>query len=225
VERKILIESTADGSNTLFVPELDEHYHSINGAVQESKYVFIEAGLRQCSKDYVSILEVGFGTGLNALLTLLEAEKSKKYIHYCGVELYPLPIDLIRKLNYTQDLPLSDQNLYLKLHEADWGINNNITNFFSIIKLAEDFTRLEKNLSDNFDLIYFDAFAPDKQSEMWTQDIFDLLYSKTTEGGILTTYCAKGIVRRMLQSAGYIVERLPGPPGKREMLRAVKRDK
>lgn len=218
---RVYLEKTADGSDTLFVPALNEHYHSVNGAIQESNHVFIEAGLKQLSKDNIKILEIGFGTGLNAFLTLLYAGKNNKEIFYTGLELYPLSLDLIQQLNYTQKLDESEKKLFLKMHDVAWGQSEKITNSFQLAKYKRDFSILDIDLGI-FDLIYFDAFAPDKQSEMWTQDIFDYLYQHTSEGGILTTYCAKGIVRRMLQQSGYLVERLPGPPGKREMLRATK---
>lgn len=220
-EERVYLEKTADGSDTLFVPALNEHYHSINGAVQESKHVFIEAGLKQIDKDNIKILEIGFGTGLNAFLTLLYTGKNNKKVSYTGLELYPLSLELVGQLNYAQNLDELDKQLFLELHNASWEYCQTITDSFQLAKYKLDFSRLDfdKGL---FDLIYFDAFAPDKQSEMWTQEIFDYLYQHTNEGGILTTYCAKGVVRRMLQQAGYLVERLAGPPGKREMLRATK---
>lgn len=220
-EERVCLEKTADGSDTLFVPALNEHYHSVNGAVQESTHVFIEAGLNRFGKDDISILEIGFGTGLNALLTLLNAREHSKRITYKGLELYPLSIDLIKQLNYTAHLDEEANNLFLKMHSVEWEKPEKITEYFVLTKSKIDFTSLESDLG-SFDLIYFDAFAPDKQSEMWTQYLFDYLYNHTNVGGILTTYCAKGVVRRMLQQAGYLVERLPGPPGKREMLRATR---
>ena len=157
------LEQTADGSYTLYVPELDEHYHSVKGALTESQHIFIEMGLKHSPVSEPHILEIGLGTGLNAFLTLLSAEETRRKVHYTGIE--------------------------------------------------------------RFDVIYFDAFAPEKQPEMWEQSLFDTLYKVLNDGGILTTYCAKGVVRRMLQTAGFTVERLPGPPGgKREILRATKSD-
>lgn len=211
------LQLTADGSHTLFLPEMDEHYHSINGAVQESLHVFIGAGLHQVEKDTVRVFEVGFGTGLNAFLTLQEtlAKESLK-VDYYAVERFPLAMDIIKQLNYGASHP----ELFEKLHEVDWGSLQPITTRFALFKLLGDSNTCL--LPEGIDLVYFDAFAPDKQPEMWNQEIFDKLYSHMNPGGILTTYCAKGIVRRMMQKAGYTVERIPGPPGKREMLRARK---
>ncbi|NDW09884.1 tRNA (5-methylaminomethyl-2-thiouridine)(34)-methyltransferase MnmD [Dysgonomonas sp. 520] len=221
----VRIEQTADGSDTLYVPLLNEHYHSVNGAIQESKHIFIQAGLQKVAglKKDISILEIGFGTGLNTLLTLLEAEKSALNIDYTTLEYYPLPIDVVEKLNYTQQLQQDVKQDYLNLHTAKWNKPEDITAYFRLEKVETDFSRLDFNKSSKtFDLIYFDAFAPEKQGEMWSQEIFDYLYACTNPSGILTTYCAKGVVRRMMQQAGYLVERLPGPPGKREMLRAIR---
>lgn len=221
MSRRILIESTADGSDTLFVPSLNEHYHSVNGAIQESMHVYIESGLKQCSKEIINVLEIGFGTGLNAFLTLREANETKN-IHYTGIELYPLSEQIISNLNYTKDLNPIEQDLFNRLHQTEWNREIEITSCFNLKKIQTDFSKLDFSLNTTIDLIYFDAFAPEKQKEMWSQNLFDFLYTYTNSGGILTTYCAKGVVRRMLQQAGYIVERLQGPPGKREMLRAIK---
>lgn len=218
----VLIEPTLDGSNTLYVPSLDEYYHSVNGAKQESLHVYINAGLAECKNDSVKVLEIGFGTGLNTYLSLLYAGHSNKNIDYTALELYPLNSEVISKLNYTEKDTFSDQALFEKLHNVLWNKKEGITDFFSLTKLQCDLTKLDFNFDHKFDIIYFDAFAPEKQPEMWTPKIFDFLYSYTSQDGILTTYCAKGLVRRMLQSSGYKVERLAGPPGKREMLRAQK---
>lgn len=208
---------TADGSHTLYVPDLDEHYHSVNGAVQESMHVFIEAGLRQVQKTDITIYEVGFGTGLNALLTLLETTRNPLLqITYYAIERFPLELEVVQTLNYRAVCP----EWFLKLHQVPWGSLQPITDRFTIAKIAGDSNTTA--LPVPIDLVYFDAFAPDKQPEMWNQRIFDQLYAHMGDQAILTTYCAKGIVRRMMQKAGYSVERIPGPPGKREMLRAKK---
>ncbi|MDD4513943.1 tRNA (5-methylaminomethyl-2-thiouridine)(34)-methyltransferase MnmD [Massilibacteroides sp.] len=211
------LQITADGSHTLFLPEMNEHYHSINGAVQESLHVFIEAGLRHLKKNSIRILEIGFGTGLNAFLTLQETfANSSLKIDYYSIERFPLDEELVKQLNYAE----SQTDLFLSLHDAKWGVLEEITDRFSLFKIQGDSNSCE--LPDGIDLVYFDAFAPDKQPEMWNQDIFNKLYSKTNGNGLLATYCAKGTVRRMIKEAGYSVERIPGPPGKREMLRAQK---
>lgn len=213
-----VIEHTADGSATLFVPELDEHYHSVKGAFTESQHIFIDMGLKACPSPTPKILEVGFGTGLNAYLTLLEAERSGRHVHYTGIELYPLPWETIEQLHYSED------ERFKALHTAAWEKEIEITPYFTLHKVQADFsTGSAVPYSSGYNLLYFDAFAPEKQPEMWSQELFDRLYVNTSEEGILTTYCAKGVVRRMLQSAGFKVERLPGPPGgKREILRATR---
>jgi len=210
---------TADGSHTLYVPEIDEHYHSVNGAVQESMHVFIEAGFLHLQKEKARIWEVGFGTGLNAFLTLLEAEKTGIDTAYFAIELHPLSAAFAETLNYGEGAGEEGKALFTALHTAAWGTPIALTRHFVLHKILGDATCTEP--PGVFDLIYFDAFAPDKQSEMWSQALFDTLYAHTAEGGILTTYCAKGVVRRRMQASGYCVERLPGPAGKREMLRAV----
>ena len=214
------LQETADVSHTLFIPEMDEHYHSVNGAVQESRHVFIEAGLHRQEKKDITVFEVGFGTGLNAYLTLLDAENEDRSVDYFSVELYPLDPALVRALNYGDMICPEKKMLFTALHSAAWNEPVKITDHFTLHKIQGDNNSC--TLPEDMDLIYFDAFAPDKQPEMWSQEIFDRLYAHTSEGGILTTYCAKGVVRRMMQKAGYSVERIPGPPGKREMLGAIK---
>lgn len=212
------IQLTADGSHTLFIPEMEEHYHSVNGAIKESMHVFIDAGLRQCNKQSIRILELGFGTGLNAFLSCIEAEKTGKSIQYTGLEKYPLEFDLIQKLNYPE-IKENNKN-YLKIHQCDWGFSVEITPNFSIKKIHIDFSDFD--FQEKYDLVYYDAFAPDKQTDVWTQEIFNNVFSCMNPEGILTTYCAKGSIRRMMLEAGFSVERIPGPPGKREMIRALK---
>lgn len=214
------LQLTADGSHTLFLPGMDEHYHSVNGAVQESRHIFIDAGMKEAVKDELQVLEIGFGTGLNAFLTLLEAETSGKRVIYHTVELYPLQPELVRALNYPAVICPEKESLFYALHESPWDQPVEIIPYFTLYKIEGDSNTCR--LPEAADLIYFDAFAPDKQPGMWHQEIFNKLYSHTAENGILTTYCAKGVVRRMMQEAGYTVERIPGPPGKREMLRARK---
>ena len=229
------LQLTADGSHTLFIPEMDEHYHSVNGAVQESRHVFIEAGLHHLERKEIVVLEIGFGTGLNALLTLEVAEQEKRPVHYTGIELYPLTWEEVDALGY------SDNPLFKQLHTAPWEEDVKISTYFTLRKIQTDANSdkvlvisdkhdtthsslITNTLSLNPDLVYFDAFAPEKQPEMWNEQLFHSLYVSMNAGGILTTYCAKGVIRRMLQAVGFLVERLPGPPGgKREILRATKR--
>ena len=215
------LEQTADGSYTLYVPELDEHYHSIKGALTESQHIFIDMGLKHSSVNSPKILEIGLGTGLNCILTLLEAEESQRHIHYTGIERYPLNEEIIRKLDYPSMIGNKHEDKYLAIHQTPWEEDIHLSPWFTLHKIEGDFTHY--TFENKYDIIYFDAFAPEKQPEMWEQSLFDNLYNVLNEGGILTTYCAKGIVRRMLQTAGFKVERLPGPPGgKREILRATK---
>ncbi len=212
-----------DGSHTLYVEALDEHYHSTHGAIQESNHVFIEAGLKQLdnSLNEIKIFEVGFGTGLNAFLSLLYAEENKKHIYYYSVELYPLSLEIAEKLNYANILAPDKLDLFLKLHSSKWNKEVKISEHFTLNKQSISLENI--NITDKFNLIYFDAFAPEKQSELWTADIFKKMHDMLLPNGILTTYCAKGQVRRNMIEAGFTVERIPGPPGKREMMRAFKK--
>lgn len=215
------LERTADGSYTLYVPELDEHYHSVKGALTESQHIFIEMGLKHSSAPEPHILEIGLGTGLNAFLTLLAAEEMQRKVHYTGIERYPLAEETLRQLDYPGIIGKKHEEDYYAIHQAPWEKETNLSPWFTLHKIEGDFTR--HTFQKGYDIIYFDAFAPEKQPEMWEQSLFNTLYNVLNEGGILTTYCAKGVVRRMLQTAGFTVERLPGPPGgKREILRATK---
>lgn len=224
---KRIIENTEDGSATLFVPELNEHYHSVKGARTESQHIFIDMGLKAVAAAHPHVLEIGFGTGLNALLTLESAEIDKRPIHYTGIELYPLAWEEVDALKY------SDNPLFKTLHTAAWEEEVAVTPYFTLRKIRTDvssseerrtdYSSFNKNSSFMFDVIYFDAFAPEKQPEMWEEHLFRDLYESMNTKGVLTTYCAKGVIRRLLQSVGFEVERLPGPPGgKREILRATK---
>ncbi len=213
------IQLTLDGSHTLYLPEIDEHYHSVNGAIQEARHVYIEAGLNQVKKERLRVLEIGFGTGLNSWLTLLES-KEYQQINYFGYELYPLDMEMVDKLNYPRYTSEENPELFFRLHTSEWNTSIYITDRFILNKIKADST--SDSLPEQIDVIYYDAFAPEKQPEMWSEEIFQRLFDCTAPGGVLTTYCAKGVVRRMMQKAGYSVERIPGPPGKREMLRARK---
>ncbi len=220
------LERTADGSFTLYVPELDEHYHSVKGAMTESQHIFIEMGLKHSTVSEPRILEIGLGTGLNAFLTLITAEETQRNVHYTGIERYPLAEETLRQLDYPRIIGKQHEEDYFAIHQAPWETETAISPRFTLHKIEGDFTRLfcSADVAQSelgYDIIYFDAFAPEKQPEMWEQSLFNTLYKVLNDGGILTTYCAKGVVRRMLQSAGFTVERLPGPPGgKREILRA-----
>lgn len=211
---------TNDGSHSFLQNELNETYHSVHGAIQESAHIFIEAGLNRCAKDQLQILEIGFGTGLNAFLTLHECESTRQKVAYTAIELYPLSTESACLLNYPDILASEKKDLFYQLHTAPWHNHIQLTPQFELYKIQKDFSSM--TLTGYYDLIYFDAFSPEKQPEMWTKDRFSMLYKHCKPGAILTTYCSKGIVRRALQSAGFSVERIPGPPGKREILRAMK---
>lgn len=217
--------TTSDGSHSLFVSHFNESYHSIHGAIQEARHVYIDAGFRACQNKEINLFEVGFGTGLNAFLTLLETYKTNTQVHYTSLELYPLDIEKIKELNYTEKLThdSAGASLFYALHNAPWNEAVEITPNFTLHKMRIDFSNPD-NLSttDLFDLIYFDAFAPNKQPELWTRQIFDKLFAICNPDATIVTYCVKGAVRRTIHSSGFIIEKLPGPPGKREMMRGRK---
>jgi tRNA U34 5-methylaminomethyl-2-thiouridine-forming methyltransferase MnmC len=214
--RKIRIVTTQDGSCTLFDDELNETYHSTNGARTESEHVFIQAGLEQCSEK-VDILEVGLGTGLNAWLT---AQDTRRKITYTALEPYPQPEDIIREYGSMNGMYL-DNDLYRMIHSSAWDRRVELTESFSILKLCRTLEMYEPG-EDRFDLIYMDAFSPEVQPELWEESIFEKLYGCLREGGILVTYCAKGVVKRRMRGVGFRVEGLSGPPGKREMTRGIR---
>ena len=218
---KRTVITTADGSKTISLDDWNEQYHSRHGAIKEAYHVFIDHGLSACSKKNISILEVGFGTGLNALITLHEAAKNNLTIDYTGVDAYPVSLDEIRELDYTTALNLKEcYEAYISMHQEPWEKIIKLTPHFSIIKHKMDFREIHDE--QMFDLIYFDAFGARVQPELWTQPIFLKMFNALKHNGILVTYAAKGSVRRAMQEVGFVVERLPGPPGKREMLRARK---
>lgn len=215
---------SADGSHTLFHPGVGDHYHSTYGAISESKHIFIEAGLHSlmAKSGQVSVLEIGFGTGLNAWLTCLEASRQGIMIKYVAIEPYPLNPGLIGRLNYPDLVRLeSGKERFLEIHNAPEEEWSNITGNFALKKIRSKFQDSEIR-EELFDLVYFDAFAPDLQPELWTIDVFRKIYGQMNLSGVLVTYSSKGIVKRTLASAGFRVEKLPGPAGKREILRARK---
>jgi tRNA U34 5-methylaminomethyl-2-thiouridine-forming methyltransferase MnmC len=220
---ELKIIQTKDGSHSLLNEAMNETYHSTHGAVQESIHVFIKNGLRfwfeKNQAKEVSILEVGFGTGLNALLTLEESIKEKKKIHYTTLEAFPVGIELVIQLNYSQYLEV-DSNYFQSIHQCDWNTPVTITSDFILekrgVKIQE--TELVKR---TYDIVYFDAFAPAKQPEMWELPVLEKTVQLLKPNGILVTYCAQGQLKRNLKSLGMRVESLPGPPGKREMVRAL----
>jgi tRNA U34 5-methylaminomethyl-2-thiouridine-forming methyltransferase MnmC len=214
---------TGDGSHTLYVPTINEHYHSTYGALTESRHVFIHAGLEYLrDRKQVSVFEVGFGTGLNALLTCTAAIEGKINMMYYAIENNPVDVAVACRLNYANMLAphLHPEITYRALHQAPWDTTSFVHPCFQLHKIHDSLIDFIPDFS--YDLIYFDAFSPEKQPELWTAEIFKKLYQKLNPGGLITTYCVKGSVKRILKETGFKVEKLPGPPGKREILRGVK---
>ena len=215
------LKKTADGSFTLYVPGLDEHYHSYHGALQEAKHVFIENGVLSLKSKKIRILEVGFGTGLNALLTACESVVLESEIEYVGVEAYPVPIELLQKMDYASLIDHKNAfKFYNHMIQDVWGKEQLIHDSFKLTKVKQKIENYE--CDETFDIIYFDAFGPRVQGEMWTIAIMEKMHNSLNVNGFLVTYCAKGQFKRDLKTVGFQVLDLPGPPGKREMVRAVK---
>lgn len=214
---------TEDGSTTLFIPELNEHYHSIHGALQESMHIFIREGYKQIRNFPAHIFEAGFGTGLNVFLTYLVSEKEGKSIHYTAIEKYPLEDHFVSLLNYPEKTDPAKAEVFLAIHDAPWEQDIRISENFILHKRKGDLREVQLQNS-SYDLVYFDAFGPDVQPELWTEEIFRMLCESMKEGACLVTYSVKGSVTRALKAAGFSIEKLPGPPGKREMTRATKRN-
>jgi tRNA U34 5-methylaminomethyl-2-thiouridine-forming methyltransferase MnmC len=216
---------TGDGSHSLLNQSLNETYHSTHGAIQESIHVFIKNGLqfwREKNQDKdLQILEVGFGTGLNAFLALRESLNQKNKIHYTTVEAFPIALEFVAQLNYSRQLNFNSSEKYFnELHQAEWNTAVDISNSFRLEKLEG--TVQEMNFRDeSFDLVFFDAFAPNKQPEMWEKPVLEKIAKAMKKKSVFVTYCAKGQLKRDLKSLGFNVETLSGPPGKREMVRAV----
>ncbi len=217
---------TDDGSHSIISEQFNESYHSRHGALKESLHVFINAGLKAINtKENIKILEIGLGTGLNAWLTMLENQTLGKKIEFTGIEPYPISLEMAQSLNYpaVAQAPGDDEKheaCFLKIHEEAWETPIEFDHQFTLIKRKKtlaDFTSDQK-----FDLVYFDAFAPNAQPELWTEAVFQQLFELMAPGGIMVTYCAKGTVKRGLKAIGFTVETLEGPPGKREMIRAIK---
>jgi tRNA U34 5-methylaminomethyl-2-thiouridine-forming methyltransferase MnmC len=216
VKREIII--TSDGSSSIHLPDWNEQYHSKNGSINETYHVFINSGLKLVDSDSLSILEIGFGTGLNCFITYLESEKE---IHYVGVEAYPVTAEEIDKMNFISVLKAENERAtFHKIHTVSWDEKHQISDRFLLEKRKQFFEDIEDK--NAFHLIYFDAFGARVQPQLWTEEIFLKMFNALKENGILVTYSAKGSVRRAMQAVGFKVERLPGPPGKREMLRAIK---
>ncbi|WP_339849300.1 tRNA (5-methylaminomethyl-2-thiouridine)(34)-methyltransferase MnmD [uncultured Dokdonia sp.] len=224
MKREII--TTGDGSKTIHIAEWDEQYHSKHGAIQEARHVFLMTGVEHYVTQHrdqkeIAILEMGFGTGLNALLTYFEAQKHQVSFNYVGAEAYPVTSEEAAAMDYASQLEEENATrIYNKLHDATWEEESKISDDFKLTKRKQRF----EDITDNevFDLIYFDAFGPRVQPTLWTEEIFTKMFNALKPNGVLTTYCAQGAARRAMQAVGFQVERLPGPPGKREMLRATK---
>jgi tRNA U34 5-methylaminomethyl-2-thiouridine-forming methyltransferase MnmC len=220
VEREII--KTLDGSTTIHLKEWDECYHSKHGAIQEAKHVFIKNGLSLFEDKPVTILEIGFGTGLNAFITFLESEQKQQKINYVGIEAYPVNAEEVLAMNYVEELgALKFHNIFEKMHKTEWNNKIEICDQFSLTKRKQFFHEIDD--LEIFDLIYFDAFGYRVQPELWSTEIFQKMYNSLKPNGVLVTYAARGVVKRSMIEVGFTVEKLAGPPGKREMFRAFKK--
>ena len=221
MKREII--QTLDGSTTIHLQEWDECYHSKHGAIQEAQHVFIKNGLSLFQDTQISILEIGFGTGLNTFITFLEAPKMNLTIDYVGVEAYPISAEEIVSMNYVQELNAENESaIFDKIHANSWEEKHAITNEFSLTKRKQFFEDIDDVAQ--YDLIYFDAFGYRVQPELWSTEIFRKMFISLKPNGILVTYAARGVVKRSMIEVGFTVEKLQGPPGKREMFRATKRE-
>ncbi len=218
MKREII--KTADGSKTIYLPGIDEHYHSVNGAIGESMHVFVEAGFIFCDANPVSLFEVGFGTGLNALLTAIEAGKSKRHTRYSAIEKFPLPPDITGQLDYKEVIGEAAAEIFSLIHSSEWSRPVRITEFFELEKIQGDL--ITDKIDFRADIVYFDAFAHSKQSEMWQYEVLEKACNTLEKGGIFVTYSARGELKRNLRSLGLEITSLPGASGKREMIRAIK---
>lgn len=220
MKREII--KTLDGSTTIHLEEWNESYHSKHGAIQEAKHVFIKNGLSLFDNKPVSLLEIGFGTGLNAFITFLESQQKKQSIDYVGVEAYPVSAEEVLGMNYVEELEASEfYNIFEKMHKSEWDKRVEICDQFSLTKRKQFFDKIDD--IEKFDLIYFDAFGYRVQPELWSTEIFQKMYNSLKPNGVLVTYAARGVVKRSMISVGFTVEKLAGPPGKREMFRATKK--
>ncbi len=219
MKREIIV--TSDGSTSIHLPDWEESYHSKHGAIQEAKHVFIKNGLSLFKGQSVSILEIGFGTGLNAFITFLESHLSNQLVDYVGVEGFPISSKEVLQMNYVNQLNATDFKAVFELfHLSNWEENVTISNHFRLTKRNQLFTEIDD--INQFDLIYFDAFGYRVQPELWSVEIFTKMYTALKSGGILVTYACRGPIKRAMIDAGFQIEKLAGPPGKREMLRGRK---
>jgi len=217
---KLIIKKTSDGSHTLYDEQVGDHYHSTNGAVMESMHIFIKSGFLAAGNKHIDILEAGYGTGLNALLTLVEATRKNISVHFTSIEKFPLESNIISGLNYCDFIGREFIPLYDRMTDAHWNIDVLISDNFTLKKVKCDLADFKS--AGGFDVIYFDAFGPEKQPGMWTREIISGVAGMIRPGGIFVTYSARGELKRILRDCGMKVEHLPGPPGKREFTRAIR---
>ena len=218
---KMKVIATSDGSKTLQIPEWNEQYHSTHGAIAEAKHVYIKNGLDFIQSQEVSIFEMGFGTGLNAFLSFLNGLENNRVITYHAIEKEPLPFDLVNQLDYVKALKTTDQeSIFYDIHTSSWNLVSEISSNFNLLKIHDTFQNYV--FESTYDLIYYDAFGFRVQPELWQKEVLAKLVKLINDGGVLVTYCAKGEVKRILKSLGMKVESLVGPPGKREMIRAIR---
>ncbi|MFO7869226.1 MAG: tRNA (5-methylaminomethyl-2-thiouridine)(34)-methyltransferase MnmD [Bacteroidales bacterium] len=217
-----IVQKTEDGWPTFFIPEIDETYHSCYGARTESRHIYIEQGLAQSSQTAPVVLDVGFGTGLNAFETYLYAEQNKTNVYLYAIEKHILSSAEIDSLNIQNILNAKDFSIFKQLHDCSWNKTHTISPYLSIHKIQGDIQN-STHIPSHIDVVYFDAFAPSKEKELWNESVFKTLHAHMSLHGILTTYCVKGDVKRSLKNCGFSISKIPGPPnGKRENLRAVK---
>lgn len=218
LKREII--QTNDGSTTIHLPEWDESYHSKHGAIQEAYHVFIKNGLDFFGDKPISILEIGFGTGLNTFITYLEAKKKNQFIDYVGIEAYPVAIEEALQMNYPDEIDLNEKIFFNQMHECHWEQKNAISATFTLTKRKQFFQDIQDE--NGFDLIYFDAFGFRVQPELWSEEVFASMFKAMKVNGVLVTYACRSSIKKAMLLAGFSVEKLPGAPGKREMLRAIK---
>lgn len=218
MKREII--QTKDGSTTIYLPEWEESYHSKHGAVQEAYHVFIKNGFSLFQGKPISVLEIGFGTGLNAFITYLEAVRAQQCVNYVGVEAYPVAVDEAIQMNYASSISPASESLFKQLHDAVWEKPTAINSVFTLTKRKQFFQEIQD--IGLYDLVYFDAFGFRVQPELWTEEIFAIMHKAMKPGGVLVTYACRSVIKKAMISVGFKVEKLPGAPGKREMLRALK---
>ncbi|HNP33475.1 MAG TPA: tRNA (5-methylaminomethyl-2-thiouridine)(34)-methyltransferase MnmD [Flavobacterium sp.] len=218
MKREII--QTNDGSTTIHLPEWNESYHSKHGAIQEAYHVFIKNGLSLKEGQAISILEIGFGTGLNCFITFVETKKTNQEIDYVGVEAYPVALDEAMQMNYPKEIAENELEVFKQMHKVSWEQKNNFSDNFALTKRKQFFQDIDDE--NAFDLIYFDAFGFRVQPELWSEEVFAAMYKALRANGVLVTYACRTSIKSAMLSAGFSVEKLPGAPGKREMLRAVK---